>query len=348
MNKTIQEIYDQYAALEKTVTLIEKDRDSLRTFFQNAAPSRIIAVGCGSSFLLSESIAATASLQTGISSFAVPGGDLMLHMEQYAPLFAGKPLLLTVSRSGATSEVLYAIRELKGRYPALKTVCIACTNGSPIAAESDLVIEIPWAFDESVCQTRSVTNLYAASMLFIAAATGDEATFTDYRALAAKGGQFMKDNEEALKKIGSGGFTSAAVLCDGQGAGVASEAALAFNEIAYTPSISKHVLDVRHGPMVLLDAKTLVIIKLDKDGFHYQTDLVADILKKGAQVVVVSDEELPAIEGAAAQIAFGEKLCGTVSAAVLLPVAQLISYYHALVVGADPDQPDGLDAWIKL
>ena len=140
MNKTIQEIHDQYAALEKTVTLMEKNRESFRAFFQNAAPSWIIAAGCGSSFLLSESIAATASLQTGISSFAVPGGDLMLHMEQYAPLFAGKPLLLTVSRSGATSEVLYAIRELKGRYPALKTVCIACTNGSPIAAESDLVI----------------------------------------------------------------------------------------------------------------------------------------------------------------------------------------------------------------
>ena len=37
---------------------------------------------------------------------------------------------------------------------------------------------------------------------------------------------------------------------------IASEGALAFKEIARIPSISYHLLDVRHGPMVLIDDKT--------------------------------------------------------------------------------------------
>ena len=39
---------------------------------------------------------------------------------------------------------------------------------------SDLTVVLPWAYDNSVCQTRSVTNLYAASLLINAICYGDE------------------------------------------------------------------------------------------------------------------------------------------------------------------------------
>ncbi len=100
------------------------------------------------------------------------------------------------------------------------------------------------------------------------------------------------------------------------------------------------MLDVRHGPIVLFDAKTLVIIRIDPSEFAYQKDLVSDVLKHGAQVILVSDTEIPKVEGVRAQLAFGRELHPAAVNALLLPVAQLLAYYHALSIHVNPDQPE--------
>ena len=347
-SKTYMEIQAQYQAMKKTCELILRKRRDCSEYFHKTAPNQIVVLGCGSSFQLAESVALSARIRTGVASTALPGGDLMLRIEEYAPLFSGNTLVITLSRSGSTSEVLYSVRELKKKFTGVSVCSIACTNNSLIAAESDFIIDIPWSFDESVCQTRSVTNLYAAAMLFIAAVADDDEIFDDYLMLADAGNDYLKMIEKSVAEIGREDWTSAAILCDGEGFGVGEEAALAFNEIAYTHSIYKHVLDVRHGPIVLFNSKTLVVIQIDTSEFEYQKDLVMDVLKRGAQVILVSDTALPTVDGVRAQISFGRKLHPAAVGVLLLPVAQMLAYYHALSVNADPDQPDGLDAWIKL
>ena len=347
-SKTYAEIHGQYKALEKTCELLSGRRSECKAYFNKTAPDQIVVIGCGSSFQIAESIAMSARLRTGVASTPLPGGDLMLRIDEYAPLFSGKTLVISLSRSGSTSEALYAVRELKKKFDGISVCSIACTTDSPINIESDFTIEIPWAFDESVCQTRSVTNLYAAAMLFIGAVTDDDVLFEHYLGLAKDGESYLKTVEDAVADIGREGWTSAAILCDGEGFGVGKEAALAFNEIAYTHSTYKHVLDVRHGPIVLFNAKTLVVIQIDTAEFEYQKSLVQDVLKRGAQVILVSDTKLPPVEGVRAQIVFGRKFHPAAVGALLLPVAQMLAYYHALSIDANPDQPDGLDAWIAL
>ena len=347
-SKTNFEIHEQYKALEKTVALLKAKRNECKEFFAKANPTSVIAVGCGSSYELSQAVATSARIHLNVASIALAGGDLMLHVEKYRNLFEGSPILITVSRSGSTSEVIYSLRELKEKFPALKVVCIACTEDSEIAALSDMVIEMPWAFDCSVCQTRSITNLYAAAMLFIASAGDIDEVFDSYSLLADKGEDYLASMEDTIKEIGSMDFTSAVVLCDGEGSPVADEAALAFNEISYTPSMYKHLLDVRHGPVVLINEKTVVIAKLDIDGFEYQRDLITDIVKRGAVVVVVTDEKIEQIQGVKTNITFEQKLHPMATVAILLPVAQLMSYYRAVAIGVDPDQPEGLAPCIEL
>jgi glucosamine 6-phosphate synthetase-like amidotransferase/phosphosugar isomerase protein len=33
---------------------------------------------------------------------------------------------------------------------------------------------------------------------------------------------------------------------------------------------------------------------------------------------------------------------------LVLPISQLLSYYKAIAIGLNPDNPEGLDAWIAL
>ncbi len=145
------------------------------------------------------------------------------------------------------------------------------------------------------------------------------------------------------------GFTKVIVLADAEANGLAEEGALAFNEIAYMPSVCKHVLDVRHGPIVLADSDTLAIVCMSADGFSYQTELVRDLIARGAGVITYSAAPLPVVsDRTIATFNFGRKLSPSVEGIPLLAVAQLLAYHSAMARGVDPDHPDGLDPWIAL
>ncbi len=65
-------------------------------------------------------------------------------------------MIIAASRSGGTSEVVLSV-ERAGQMGVL-TIAIPAKENSPLAELAELSLEIPWAFDESVCQTRTVTN----------------------------------------------------------------------------------------------------------------------------------------------------------------------------------------------
>lgn len=347
-SKTYLEISDQYHALKRTLDCCDGAMERMRAFYASAEAERIVVIGCGSSYSLSCALANNARQMLGIPSMAIAGGDLMIHMENYSDVFAKRTLLVTLSRSGSTHEILYAAREIRAAFPAVRILSFVCTEGSNVAAASDAALEFPWAFDESVCQTRSVTNLFGASLYVFAALAGRTDAMESLRLLAERGTDYQDGMKETLRTLAEIDWANAMVLCDGESFGVAEEAALAFNEIAYAPSSCKHVLDVRHGPVVLIDEKTVAIAKLTREGFSYEKSLIDDLLAKKATVLVLSDEELPAIEGVAAQFSFGARLHDSVSAMLVLPAAQLLSYEKARARGLDPDNPEGLDAWIAL
>lgn len=347
-SKTYLEISDQYHALEKTLACCDGALEQIGAFYREAEAESIVVVGCGSSYSLSCALAGSLRMLLDLPCTAMAGGDLMIHLEDYREIFSRKTLLIALSRSGSTHEILYACRELRDAYPLVRILSVVCTERSDLAAASDAVLELPWAFDASVCQTRSVTNMLAAALYLFARLDGRDGMASSLRALAEKGTAFQSRMAPALREIAGGDWTTAMVLCDGEAFGAAEEAALAFNEIAYVPSNCKHVLDVRHGPMVLIGENTLVLARLTKAGFEYERTLVEDLTAKKATVVVLSDEDLPALDGVAAQYSFGEKLDSAVGAMLVLPAAQLTSYYKAMARGLNPDAPEGLDAWIAL
>ena len=140
------------------------------------------------------------------------------------------------------------------------------------------------------------------------------------------------------------------VLSDGETYGVAQEAALAMTEIAYITSQHKHVLDVRHGPILLIGPQTFVLIRTTIEGFELERLLVRDIVDRGATVITYSDTEHQSdpVSGVFAHIYFGTALSDATSAIPLLLPMQLLSYQTAIENGHDPDAPEGLSSYIKL
>ncbi len=345
MDLTYLEITRQYKTLMQTVKYFEANRHTLRQFYLDKKPKSIVFIGSGSSYYVAQSIDIIAHTHFGFYSFSLPAGDAMVNINHYETVFDNS-MIVAISRSGNTTEILKTVTALKGKLE-LSVLGITCTEDSELCKAADLCLKMPWTFDESVCQTGSVTNLYAASALTLAGFADDDLIFEDIKKMIAAGDDFISKNEAAFKAIAERKWDKAVVLADGEISGLACEGALAFKEICGVFSNYYHVLDVRHGPMVLIDKDTLVIAALKPDNKKHQLDLISDMLKKGATVVVCTDDSYEKIEEAALHVMHPN--AGNIAEGLpLINTIQMIAYYKAILKGLDPGNPQGLDAWIKL
>jgi len=347
MNYTYREIKSQYAALRKTFDYIAARKDELLSFYKEKLPQTIVFTGCGSSYSLCQSAEFTCRMRLNRPATAIASGDLMLHYKSYQKLFDGV-LVIAPTRSGSTSEVIQAIKNVKSLQPSLPVIGVTCVEDSDFAKIADLTLEIPWAFDESVCQTRTVTNLYLTNLLVLAYLANDQKLISELNTAINAGEQFIEKYEEQLKNIAEIDWRNAVILADGELQGIASEGALAFTEIARTPGCYYHLLDVRHGPMVLINQQTLVVMCLSSEGYEYQTALAGDLIKKGATVITYSDTPKGNIPGVKLAVSSETILDNAACGIPFIFIPQILAYYKAIQKGFNPDQPEGLDAWIRL
>lgn len=345
MYLTEKEVFGQYDALALTNELFARRKEDILNFYKDCDCDKIIFIGCGSSFSLAKSAAAAVSVRMQTPAYAYPAGDLLLNFSEYDRFLRGS-LLVSISRSGSTSEVEQLICRAKDQYHT-PCISICATENSALSALAELNIELPWAFDESVCQTRCVTNLYAASLLMVGIIAEDTVLLDSVSDAIQTGAEFMRSNREGLEKLAQEDWNYAVVLADGELCGIAEEGALAFNEISMLHSHYYHLLDVRHGPIVLFNRQTLVIMALTQGNQELQKKLISDIRQKGAKVVLFgSDEE--DIPEADLQIRVKAQEARAAEGIPFIFISQALSLFKAIKNGNNPDLPTGLDPWIKL
>ncbi|HWQ79541.1 MAG TPA: SIS domain-containing protein, partial [Anaerovoracaceae bacterium] len=336
----------QYDALSRTYHYMLGKKDEILDFYKNRNINPLVFTGCGSSYEISRSTSFSASIRLKTKSIAMAAGDIMINHLDYKNVLE-KSLLCVISRSGSTSEILNAVDIVKQNYGA-SVLSIVCANNTSLAKKSDLVLEMPWAFDESVCQTRTVTNLYTANLMLIAFLSDDNKLLDDIGRAIAMGNRFIEQWAKKIEAASCGNWDNAVILADGEIHGLSQEGALAFKEICNTHSNYYHVLDVRHGPMVRIDEKTFVIVAFSSREYSYQKDLVDDLIKSGATVIVYSPEEIEPIDHVALHVHSSAAFDPAVMGIHFIFICQIASLTHASVTGIDPDNPENLSPWIEL
>ncbi|MGZ9583614.1 SIS domain-containing protein [Paenibacillus marinisediminis] len=344
---TYTETKQQYSALQQTYDYMMSKRDELQAFFKSLSITSVTFTGCGSSYTLSEAAAFSVRKRAGMPAAALAGGDLMLNYKQYGAML-NNTLLIAPSRSGSTSEVVQAVDALK-QEQSIPVLALSCVSDSPLSKKADFSLELPWAFDHSVCQTRTVTNLYTANLMIAAFIGNDERLIADIGTAIRQGETYMERVETALAQAADTDWSHAVLLADGELQGLAAEGAIALTEIAKVQAHAYHLLDVRHGPMVTIGPNTLVIAVLTSEGTEYQHKLMQDIKARGALVIAFGDRSsvVPAEVVDLAVIAESE-LDIAAQGIPFMFIPQIVALASAKRQGINPDQPDGLTAWVKL
>ena len=342
MKLTYTEILDTFNALKKTGGYLEDTWGSIENFFKYR--KRFVFIGCGSSYSLAKSMAAMTHAGFGFPSSAMAAGDILLHAGRYAKIF-NDAAVICISRSGRTSELLMALDALSSQGYSFSTASFICADNTPLAEKSKITISMPWAFDTSVCQTRTVTNFYFAAAYITAKIIKDQALLNELRHIIDNGPEYMKKAEALADELSERPWTHCVVLADAELEGLAEEGALAYKEICQLPSNYYHLLDLRHGPMVLLGKDTLVLAALGvKNELEYK--LLSDVMAKKSCLVAFSD--MPAEQIASHSIVYGHPLSQIASGIPFIVLCQMIAYKKSLKTGADPDKPTGLEPWIAL
>ena len=341
MDLTYKEICDTFNALQKTARYLEEKWGYIEAFL--SGKDRLVFVGCGSSYYLARSMAIISST-AGTPALAMAAGDILLHAGRYKKIFDGAAVI-SISRSGRTSELIMALDAIKDQGCNISVASLICADDTPLGAKSDALLSTPWAFDESVCQTRCVTNFYFMAVYIAAKMTGDKAALADLQKTIDNGPAYLDRAQAFARELSEKPWTHAVVLADGELEGLAEEGALAFKEICQLPSNYHHLLDVRHGPMVLIGKDTLVLIALGSNN-KLEHDLLRDVRGKGAVIAAFTDIDIRLDDACA--ISFGQPLPFAAMGIPFILLCQMISYYKSKATGADPDKPDGLDAWISL
>jgi len=339
---TYKEIRDTFNALEKTRGYLEGKWADIEKFFKGK--SRFVFIGSGSSYSNAKSYAMICNMNTDVPAVTLAAGDILLHAERYKNIIDGSALVF-ISRSGRTSELIKAYDAMKEHGYSFVTASFVCADDTPLGERSDLVLSTPWAFDESVCQTRCVTNAYFMAAYIIAKITDNKSLLAELNLVITEGPAYMDKAEALAVELAVKPWTHAVVLADAELEGLAEEGALAFKEVCQLPSNYHHLLDVRHGPMVLIGKETLVIVVHGASN-ELELGLIRDLKEKGAEIVAFSDEAAE-LEGVRYSC-FGRPLTHIAKGIPAIALCQMIAYFKSKETGADPDKPTGLDPWISL
>ncbi|RII43342.1 SIS domain-containing protein [Galactobacter valiniphilus] len=118
-----------------------------------AAGQRVAVIGCGTSWFMAQAWAKARELsgQGLTDAFSASESDLAVRAQNY-------DLLVAITRSGTTTEVLEVLTELKGVVPS---VAIIGDPDTPIVTLADRIVAPPYADERSVVQTRFATTALA-------------------------------------------------------------------------------------------------------------------------------------------------------------------------------------------
>ena len=342
---TENEIMSQHEALLKTCSYMLEQKEAIRSFFREHDMRSFVFLGCGSSYMLGKSGQRLMQQYPGTAAAAVAGGDFLVDPEPYEQMVKNS-IVVVLSRSGKTTEIVRDVQLIRERYGA-PVISISMLDDNDVMPYSDLDLTLDWCYDRSVCQTRTVTNLYTALLLLASFYGGDEALCADTLRAVRGNEAFKLKYRPELAKLAQLDWEDALVLADGPVEGIAEEGALAFTEIAMLPGKYYHMLDFRHGPMVLLSDRSLSILLIQPRGRDLQKAMVEDLKAKGSRIVTVSEEEGDPY-GADLHITLPDAGRYETWGISFIFVMQMAAYEKAMVRGTNPDAPTGLDAYITL
>ena len=268
------------------------------------------------------------------------------------PIVDKDSLVIAISQSGETMDLLMAVRHAKAAGARVLAVCN--TNSSTIPRESDAVLYTHAGPEIAVASTKAfVTQIVAVYLIGLKLAQVRGALseqevrglYLEMLELPGKVEQIL-ETIEPLRALTRTFATNNTVLFLGRGIEfpIALEGALKLKELAYIHAEGFAGGELKHGPIALIEEGTAVIAILPTADEHQLDEKmlsnIQEVKARGARVIVIAAEGAEVV-GAEhiIRIPIASPLFQPVLATIPL---QVFAYEIAVARGTDVDQPRNL------
>lgn len=344
-SKSYTDIFAQASTLPETAeALTRMETPSFAT-----TPGRsFVFTGCGSSYYVGQSAAHLMRALGGPPASAVPSSEIWLLPDMW---LRDGTVLVAISRTGTTAEVLHALECARER--GVPTITISLADAVPMHDLSDFPLPLTHVGEVGRVMLQSFTNMllaaqwlaigvsraagssvaptYAAGLARVAEAVGSLLPLFDQRARA-----IVQDSVGQYIFLGSGPF-----------AGLCAEAVLKVQEMSQAPAESYAGLEYRHGPIASLTERSVVACMSCKHTVAFDALQMEDAHFLGGRPLMVGPEDcIRQAPAGVATLTLPEGLPAWFYGNLALPFFQLLAYHQTIAQGANPDSVRNLDRTI--
>jgi glucosamine--fructose-6-phosphate aminotransferase (isomerizing) len=266
------------------------------------------------------------------------------------PIVEKDALYFAISQSGETADTLYAMRELQRK--GATVLGIVNVVGSTIARESDGGVYIHSGPEIAVASTKAFTSqITVFFLLTLLLGRMKNMSFPKgqkfIRGMEAIGPAISKilEKKEAIHQLAKRYAHYPDFLFLGRGLNypVALEGALKLKEISYIHAEGYSAAEIKHGPIALINEDTPSVFLVPNDFLREKviSNMKEIKARKGLVIAICEegDEEVNLIADDTIEVPSIGDLFTPYT--MIIPL-QLFSYYCALELGRDVDQPRNL------
>lgn len=266
----------------------------LKDFWSEDRP--VVLVGAGTSAFAAQAVASTLKKQGLPRAEAVASTELILDP---AALLPREPFtMISFARSGNSPEGNAAFTLASALQPDTRHIVITCNPAGELARlareageeRARLFVLPDKADDRGLAMTSSFTG-----MVIVGQALGyvdDPRLFAHYVGhLARSAESILQDHSDAISRLAALPFERAVFIGANSHYATALESHLKVQELSNGHVVAKaeSLLGIRHGPMTVIDEKTLVCVFLSRDAYvqSYEMDLLRELREKGLGMTTV-------------------------------------------------------------
>lgn len=324
----LKEIHEQPLTIRKAVNQPPELINQTVALLRNA--STVFLAGCGTSYNACTTAARQFS-KTGKHAIPILGSE----MEEYLPFINEHSVLIAVSQSGETADILDVMNAAKQKNATV--VALVNVPSSTLARKADITIPMNSGPELSVVSTKCFTAQLALLTTLAHVLQGKPNNALAEAADATL--HVLKQHEQPMKELARKLKDSRTMFIIGRNelAPIAREAALKIKEVSYIHAEGMPAGELKHGTIAVIEEGTPVIVFADKHTRQLTTSNAMEVKARGAFVIGIDHQpntaydvhlQIPDMNDATALLA-------------ILPI-QLLSYYLALERGCDPDKPRNL------
>jgi glucosamine--fructose-6-phosphate aminotransferase (isomerizing) len=323
------------AEIGQQPNVIDKVYESDFKPLENSSGLGPVFVGCGSSYLAGKLGSMYWERICRESSRAVYASEVNEHT-----IFETDNII-PISQSGETKDVINAMVFAQSTHPNISKTGIINRQSTALGFLCDKIIDMKAGPEIGVAATKSfIATAYSIFLLANAARhiNDSESVHKEFKSAL----QEVIDNEKNIKSIAKScvDYEHIIVLGSGLNYPIASEAALKIKEVSYIHAEAMPSNEVKHGPIALVDKKTLFIFLLNSElesntGSILQN--VSQIQSRGGNTLLcgTSSSACSGFLAPKVENVYTQPLINSV-------IMQLFAYYLADFRGCDIDKPRNL------